>query len=318
VALVAPIALFGWIPIVLLLFAVLPAQRAMVASAISAWLLLPPTGIDLPGLPTYDKAMAATVGILLAAVIFEPNRLISFRLRWFDLPILLWCLCPFCSSISNGLGLYDGFAAIFRQMTLWLLPYLVGRLYLTDSNGLRDLAVGMVIGGVCLVPLCLFEARMSPLLLPMIYGMRGFEGTRFGGYRPHIFFSTGLEAGLWMNAVTLVAVWLWRTGQFKQLWGLPAGAITAMLIVTSFLCRCTGATILLLLGLGSLWICWRSKTKWVLWALLFVAPVYYALRITDTWSGQSAVELVRSLFGEERAGSLWFRFMNEDLFIAKI
>ncbi len=316
-SLIATIALFGWIPVVLALFAVLPARRAMVASSIAGWLLLPPTGIDLPGLPAYDKAVAATFGILLATVIFEPNRLIAFRPRWFDLPMLLWCLCPFFSSISNDLGVYDGLTAVLRQITMWLIPYLVGRLYLTDFNGLRDLARGMVVGGVCLIPFCFFEARMSPLLLPTIYGIRGYEGTRFGGYRPHIFFSTGLELGLWMNAVTLIAIWLWRTGQLKRLAGLPAGAITAMLVFTAVLCRSTGATLLLLLGLGSLWVCWRTKTKWAMWAMLAIAPTYYTLRISDAWSGNNAVELVRSLFGEDRAGSLWYRFMNEDFFIAK-
>jgi len=317
VSLFAAIALFGWIPIVLLLFALLPARRAVVASSIAAWLLLPPTGIDLPGLPPYDKTVAATVGILLATVIFELNRLIAFRLRWFDLPMLLWCLCPLFSSISNDLGLYDGLTAAFRQTTTWLFPYLVGRLYLTDFNGLRDLALGMVIGGVCLIPLCLFESRMSPLLLSTIYGVGTWEGIRYSGYRPHVFFATGLELGLWMNAVTLVAIWLWRTGQLKRLWVLPGSAITAMLLITTILCRSTGATLLLLLGLGSLWICWRTKTKWVMWALLSIAPIYYGLRITDTWSGSNAVEVARFLFGEERAGSLEFRFLNEDFFIAK-
>jgi hypothetical protein len=289
----------------------------MVAGSIGAWLLLPPTGIHFPGFSTYDKASAATVGILLATVIFEPKRLIAFRLRWFDLPVLLWCLCPFCSSISNGLGPYDGLSTVFRQTTVWLFPYLVGRLYLTDLGGLRDLALGMVIGGVCLVPLCLFEVRMSPLLLPMVYGMGGYEGTRYGGWRPHVFFQSGLDLGLWMNAVTLVAIWLWRTGQLKLLWGLPAGAIAAMLLITTILCKSTGATLLLVLGLGSLWVCWRTKSRWAMWALLSLMPVYYALRITDTSSGHGAVEVTRFLFGPDRAGSLEFRLVNEDLFIAK-
>lgn len=314
----ALITLFGWIPVVLVLFALLPARRAMVAGSIGAWLLLPPIGIDLPGLPTYDKAVAATAGILLATVIFEPNRLAAFRLRWFDLPMLFWCLVPFCSSISNNLGLYDGLSASFRAVVAWLFPYLVGRLYLTDLSGLRDLAFGMVIGGVCLIPLCLFENRMSPLLLPMVYGLSGWEGeARLGGYRPHVFFSTGLELSLWMTAVALVATWLWLTGQLKRLWSLPGGAITAMLLITAILCRSTGAIMLLLLGLSSLWICWRTKTKWVMWVLLCAAPIYYALRITDTWSGHSGVELARSLFGDERAWSLEFRLLNEDVFIAK-
>jgi tetratricopeptide (TPR) repeat protein len=318
VSITAAIALFGWIPVVLGLFALLPAQRAMVAGAIGAWLLLPPTGIDLPGLPTYDKTVAATVGILLATIIFEPNRLMAFRPRWFDLPILLWCVCPFCSSVSNNLGAYDGLSASFRAVVAWLFPYLVGRLYLTDLASMRDLALGMVIGGVCLIPLCLLECRISQRLMPIVYGMDRWEGTRGGGYRPRVFFSTSLELGLWMNAVTLVAIWLWRTGQLKRLGRLPGGVVAAALTMTAVIfCKCTGATMLLFLGLCSLWGSWRTRTKWAMWALLSVAPIYYALRTTDTWSGRHAVELARSLFGNERAWSLQFRFLNENVFIAK-
>jgi hypothetical protein len=232
VSFTATIALFGWIPVVIVLFMLLPARRAMVAGTIAAWLFLPPTGIDLPGIPPFDKSAAATIGILLATVAFEPGRLLAFRPRWFDLPILVWCLCPFCSSISNGLGAYDGFSSVFRAIVVWMFPYLVGRLYLTDLDALRDLALGIIIGGVCLIPLCLFEIRMSPRLLTIVYGVGGLEGTRYGGYRPRVFFQSGLELGLWMNAVTLVAIWLWRTGQLKRLGGFSGGAIAAMLLIT--------------------------------------------------------------------------------------
>ena len=112
---VVTVALFGWIPLVLVLFTFLPARRAVVTSSIAAWLLLPPVGIDLPGLPNYDKAAAATVGILLATLIFQPHRLMQFRLRWFDLPMLLWCTCPFVSSVLNGLGAYDGMSTVCRR-----------------------------------------------------------------------------------------------------------------------------------------------------------------------------------------------------------
>ena len=54
-----------------------------------------------------------------------------------------------------------------------------------------------------------------------------------------------------------------------------------------------------------------------MWGLLCVAPIYYAVRISDIWSGQSAVELARSLLNDERAQSLEFRLDNEDLLIAK-
>jgi hypothetical protein len=58
--LVVTVALFGGIPLVLALFTFLEARRAVVVSSIAAWLLPPPIGIDLPGIPNYDKAAAAT------------------------------------------------------------------------------------------------------------------------------------------------------------------------------------------------------------------------------------------------------------------
>jgi tetratricopeptide (TPR) repeat protein len=311
------IALFGMVPLTVLLLAVLPARRAIVASAIGAWLCLPPINVDLPGLPSYNKATAAAVGILLGTLVLEPNRLLTFRLRWFDLPMLLWGLCPFVSSISNDLGIYDGLAAAFRQLMYWVLPYLVGRLYLTDLAGMRELALGMIIGGVCLIPLCLFEFRMSPQLMWMVYGFSYWSGLRYGGYRPRVFFQSSLELGLWMHAATLVAWWFWRAGQFRRLGSFSSGAVVAALLAISVWCKTTGATLLFCTGMAALWISWRTRTKWLLWGLLAAAPIYYTVRITDTWSGSSAVELARSVFNEDRAQSLEFRLDNEDLLIAK-
>jgi tetratricopeptide (TPR) repeat protein len=311
------LALLGWVPLVLLSFLLLPARRAMVAGAISAWLLLPPIAIDLPGLPAYGKSTAATIGILLGTLIFEPVRLTSFRVRWFDLPMILWSLCPLFSATQNNLGLYDGLSSVFRQVLTWFLPYLIGRIYLTDVKSLRELAVGMIIGGMCLVLPCFFEVKMSAMLQPWVYGTGGWEGTRFGGYRPRVFFRTGLELGLWMNAVTLVAWWLWRTGQLSKVVGVPGGTVFGTLLVTALVGRSTGAIILFFAGLGSLWFCWRKQTKRLLWALLCVAPIYYSVRIPDLWSGRHAVALIESTIGQERADSLRFRLETEELLIAK-
>jgi tetratricopeptide (TPR) repeat protein len=311
------IALIGMVPFALFLFTLMPAPRAVVTSAIGAWLFLPATGIRLPGIPDYGKATAAVAGILLGTLVFEPNRLMAFRLRWFDLPMLLWSLCPFASSISNELGIYDGLSATLVQTTTWFLPYFIGRLYFTDAESLRELVLGMIVGGLCLIPLCIFEIKMSPQLQQKLYGFGAWEGTRYGGYRPRVFFSSSLELGLWMNAVTLVAWWLWRTGQLKRLGGLGSPAVVTALLITSIACKTTTAILLFSAGAAALWISWRTKTKWALCGLLAIAPIYYVVRITDTWSGKQAVELARLLINNERAQSLGYRLDNEDLLIAK-
>jgi hypothetical protein len=70
-----------------------------------------------------------------------------------DIPMIIWCLCPICSSLSNDLGLYDGISTAFAQTVAWGFPYFIGRLFLGDLRGLRELAIGIFAGGVAYVPL---------------------------------------------------------------------------------------------------------------------------------------------------------------------
>ena len=66
-------AMFGWIPVVLVLFAALPPRRAVPVSFIGAWLFLPMAGWDLSGLPDYTKTSATSVGALLGVLLFRPR-----------------------------------------------------------------------------------------------------------------------------------------------------------------------------------------------------------------------------------------------------
>jgi O-antigen ligase len=312
-----PISLLLWIPVSISLVALLPPRRAVVASIIGAWLLLPPSSIPLPGLPDIDKMGAATVGILLGTVIFQPNRLLGFRLRWFDLPMLFWCIVPFVSSSQNGLGPYDGLSEILKNIVRWALPYLVGRLYLGDLQGLRELTIGIILGGIAYVPAVLLEVRLSPILKSLVYGIYQWEGARYGAYRPIVFLTTGLELGMWMTAVSLTAVWLRRCGALKQGGALSFGSLVPLaLLLIAVLCRSGGALSLLLGGLFVLWSCTRFNTKLPLCFLLLIAPAYYSVRVPNLWSGDNLVNLIEKL-DADRAQSLGYRFYCENMLIRR-
>ena len=315
--LLIPIALLGWVPLSISLLALLPPRRAVVVSVIGAWLLLPPAAIPLSGLPDYDKMMAATVGILLGTLIFQPNRLLEFRPRWFDLPMLCWCIAPLISSLQNGLGLYDGLSGSLLCIVQWTLPYLIGRLYLGGPEDLRELTIGIIFGGIAYVPAILLELRLSPFLKGLVYGMYQWEGARYGAYRPIVFLTTGLELGMWMTAVSLTAVWIWRCGALKQIGALSFGSLVlpALLVVT-VLCRSGGALILLLGGLFLLWSCTRFNSKLPFYALLLIAPAYYSVRVPNFWSGENLVNMIEKL-DATRAESLGYRFYCENLLIQK-
>ena len=314
----AVVALFGCVPGVIVLFALLPARKAAATALITTWLLLPPYGIDIPGLPDFTKISAASLGMLLGTLFFGIGHIFAFRPRWFDLPALLYCLCGIASSLSNGLGLYDGLALSLGHFLYWGLPYFFGRLYFCDLKGLRLLAGAMVVGGVSYVLPCLWEIRMSPQIMRILYGSSGWEGSRYGGYRPSVFFKTGLELGMWMTAASLAGWWLWRCGVLKKFGSFSfGGAVLPVLMGTTVLCRSGGALVLLVGGVFLLWVSTRFKTKILLWALVFVAPVYFAVRIPNLWSGDQLVDFITQYIDPVRADSLAYRFKCENLLVAK-
>jgi hypothetical protein len=110
-----PVAMFGWIPLVLGLFARLKPHHAVIAGFLLAWMFLPQYDYELPGLPNYSKISAASYGILARHLPLQPRRLRAVR------PCVLRPAhgavvpAPFLSSLSNGLGAWDGLSAAAGQ-----------------------------------------------------------------------------------------------------------------------------------------------------------------------------------------------------------
>jgi tetratricopeptide (TPR) repeat protein len=288
-----------------------------VVGIIGAWLILPPASLPVSGLPDFDKMVAATVGILLATLIFEPHRILGFRPHWFDLPMLFWCIIPLITSLDNKLGAYDGLAGVFVCIVRWGFPYLVGRLYLGERDGLRELGIGSAIGGIAYILPIMIELRLSPVLKLWVYGIGQWEGTRYGAYRPWVFLSSGLELGMWMAVASLLAVWMWKSGTIKRIGAVSVGSVfLPMLLVTTVLCRSGGALILLIAGLAILWLSTQLKSRLLLCMVLLVSPLYYAVRVPGIWSGDDLVGFIESI-DAERAGSLGYRFRCENMLIAR-
>ncbi len=320
--LVVPLVMFGWIPVVIYLFSRYPARRAIVISFVAAWLYLPQAVLPLPGIPDYDKIAATCYGILLATLIFDVGRFSIFRLSWIDIPMVIWCLCPFASSISNDLGEYDGMAAVLSQTVTWGIPYFLGRIYLNSLNGMRELAIGIFVGGLSYVPLCLFEMRLSPQLHRIVYGgiaSADFSQTvRLGGYRPTVFLIHGLAVGAFMMAATLVGIWLWQTGTVKRLWNIPIEWLVGALFVTFILTRSTGAYALLATGIAILFIGKTLRTAIPAFILIAGMLAYlYVNAVSGSYVTDQIVESLSKILPEDRLGSLKFRFDNEELLSAK-
>jgi hypothetical protein len=316
-----PLMLVGWIPVVLAMFATLPARRAMLISFLAAWMFLPNATYKITGVPEYSKMSATCLGVVLATLLFDARRWSEVRPSWLDIPMLVWCLCPFASSISNGLGAYDGLSAVVEAVVMWGLPYWFGRMYLRDLDGLRELAICLFIGGLVYVPFCLWEIRMSPNLHHAIYGFGG-TGIEYEadlgkwGSRPRVFMGTALTVGLFMTAASISGIWLWMTRSVRQLWGCSTGALAAVVTATGVVCKNMGATALLALGMTALLVVKHFRSPTLLYALIAAAPLYMAARSAGRWSGEVLVNAA-AMIHPKRAESLEFRLYNEDMLVDK-
>lgn len=311
-----PIAMYGWIPVLLFLFVALPPRRAVIAAFITGWLFLPEARFLIAGLPDYTKMSATTSGILLATILFDFERITRLRPAWIDIPTAIFVLCPFLSSINNGLGPYDGVSATLDRMVEWGFPYLIGRVYFTDARAIKELAIGIVIGGLVYVPLCLWEIRMSPQLHATLYGFSPspfHNALRFDGFRPKVFLHSGLPLGLWMTTATLMAVWLWRVKLLPNWWGLDGKWWLLLLTVTTILCKSMGALALLALTLAALYVSSRFKTRWPV-LVLACLPVLFIFGRVNGWRADFIVNTAR-MISENRAASFQFRIDNHDLLI---
>ena len=321
ITLTATIALLGILPVAVLLFLFLPARLAAAATYLAGWLFLPQAVIDVPGaLPDWDRVTAIGLSVLGGVVVLNPARLALLRPSLLDLPLVVYCLLvPLASSITNGLGAYDGFATALNVSMSLFLPYLVGRMYFSDPAGLRALALTVFLAGLIYVPLCLWEIRMSPQLHRTIYGYHQhtfYQSYRMGGFRPIVFLQHGLAVGMLMSCATLMGLWLWLSKSLGR-WQAELAAALGVLAVTTLLCKSLGALLLLTAGVGTLLAVRHLGTALPLLLLTAIPPTYMTVRSSGNWASESAVQLVKDVASPERAQSFEFRLVNEDLLVGK-
>ena len=312
--------ILGWFPFSLVLFTILRPRHAVLAAYLGAWLFLPMrAGLPIPMLPDIDKVTAASFAVVMGVMLFDAGRIFTFRFRWFDIPMAVWCFAPFMSAITNKLGPWEGASAVIEQFTLFGIPYFLGRIYFNDWEGFRELGVAIFIGGVVYVPLCLFEIRFSPQLHRIFYGYHQHEFAqtiRFGGFRPMVFMQHGLAVGFWMTAASLVGVWLLVSGSMRQLLGVPMIVIVPVLLVTTLLCKAAAGIGFLFAGIATLFAIKWTKTALPLYALILVAPVYMVARTSGAVDGTKFVEWATDIFGPNRAQSLETRMKSENVLTA--
>jgi hypothetical protein len=319
------------------LFVLLPRRTAAFTSLLGGWLLLPFTRMKLIEPFNLDKAGACGLGVLLCTAVFAPAQMARFRLSLVDIPMLLWLLSGFFASVFNDLGVRDGLASVYNTGVFWGVPYLVGRLYVTDAASLRAMAIALIVAGLAYVPLVLWEAKMSPRLHADLYGFVTYDhgGTttrRLGGWRPVVFMQHGLMLGLLYSGVVITAAWMWFTGAWRGVlprrggdpgrpaaYSLPAWPVLLALAFTLVLTRALNAYAVTLLLVPALFMLRFAllPTRLVM-LLVCAAPVLYVInRIVPQLPLDEMILGVVSGIDSSRAASLEFRFFSENQLSAK-
>ena len=317
-----PLTLFGWFFVVIFLYRHLPPQRALVISFVTAYLFLPVFNYPIPGLPIYNKMSATCYATLFAVLLYDLDRFKTFRLSLVDLPMMLWCVAPFISSLTNDLGVYDGFRSSSGTIAIWGAPYLLGRVYLNSLSGLRQLAVGIFSGGLLYAPLCLIEFKMSPFLHAKVYGIPSndsafWQSIRKGGYRPVLFTSHGLAVAMWLMAAALIGVWLWHSGTLKRCWNISMKRLVIPLIFVLILIQSIGALMYFVLSLVLLFTAKWLRTSVLVSLLTGMICFYLYIATTGNSNGDQIVNFFSTAINPERAASLEFRLDQEKVLVIK-
>lgn len=314
------LAIFIWLAVVVWLFITTTPRRAVLIGLVGGWLFLPTLTIRIAG-PLPDLTKASITGFSLVGLVLLRDRkqLRSLRPRWFDVPMLVWCAEPFVTALVNREGVQEAISAVSANVIVWGIPYLLGRLYLQDAEGWRELARAIFVGGLAYVPLCWFEIIAGPRLAWLVYGYVPDGITtafRFGGWRPVVFMAHGLMVALWMTAATVSGFWLWLTGLLPRVRRIPTWVPVLVLFVTTIALKSVNGWVLVVIGIGILWLSTRGHTTLLAWGTLALILLYLGIRASGVWNGQELIALTDRVL-PNKTNSIAFRLDNEQRLAAR-
>jgi hypothetical protein len=297
--------------------------------------------------PLHTKGDLISWAVLIGLLIRHPYAFAKNHVQWIDLPMIIWCTCPLVTSLTNGLGAYDGIQACVLHFVDTGIPYMIGRAYFGTYEGLKELAMGVFLGGVLLIPLVLFEVRMSPQLHTMVYGWYPHDWATAqrdgGGFRPSVFMSHGLELAIWNMAAAFIGWQLYFSKAFPlykvyttfkavhwniiygrvrllvlPLFKIPYFPSVTLLTLGLILSRSFGAVVLLGIAMLFYELCCRKRMLTPLLILVVLPILFLTLRASGYWDVQNLIaELQQTGIAEGRVGSFAYRINMENLILSK-
>jgi len=332
----AYLVLMAWPLVCLGLFRALLPQRAVIWSILGGYLVLPPlVEFDLPLVPDMDKFAIASLTAFALAVFYLkervplwprywPARLLMLGFVLGAIPTVLTNSDPLIFQVLTGSepiifeidrlpGLrWIDIASVLSNQLIVLVPFLLGRVYLSSETGLREMLLALMIAGLIYSLPALFEVRFSPQLNIWIYGFfqHSFEQMiRDGGFRPIVFLPHGLWAALFFLSTLVATAALTRHS--------PAGQRQKLLLVTGYLfivlllCKSLASMMYALVLVPVVFLASTRQQMMLAVSFALLAVTYPMLR---QWGliPLDAILAQAEAINPDRAQSLGYRFGNEE------
>jgi len=322
-------ALLVWPVVTLVLFLTLSTPRAITASLLWAYLLLPySVGFDFKGIPTFDKSSIPSITTLLLAFCLAPTGTFRWpRSPWFNLLLIVHVFCPILTTMANpdsiivgvvtlpGLTFYDAFSSVASN-AIEVMPLVAGAALLRNESAHRDVLLVFVVAALTYSAPILLEVAKGPYLQALVYhvdpGAWYEQQIRNGGFRAMVFMGHGLLVSAFLGLALLAALGLWRDKW--RVMGLPAILCAAWIFAILVLNKSAGAIITgtaLAVLLAFLRPRRLTGIAFVLAMMIVTYPVLRGNGLVPIRAIQSAASSISS----ERALSFNFRLRNEDMLL---
>jgi hypothetical protein len=327
----ATLALLLWIPFSVAVFAYAKPHKAVAFLLVFGTLLLPELEyFDIRLLPNMNKKTIACAWVIFPALVWARGQLSRASLG--KLPWLLFAMMvvvnlgrTFTNRDPIAVGgrvvapilTHTALTFMMEDFLLVFGPFYLGAALYRERDKLRDFMRTFCTGGLVYAPLVLLEIRFSPQLHNWVYGYyqhSWLQVMRDGAFRPMVFMQHGLAVALFMATCGVLAFGLAKARE--RIMKLPALPIAMFITLLVAMSHSLGALIFVA-ALGPLVWLTSARTQLRVAALLAALLMFYPmLRAYDWFPTKTLLDVARSI-SEDRAGSLAFRFNNEDGALAR-
>ena len=332
------IAFIAWALISLYCFWRYRVQTAILINFIGGWALLPSAnylpdtavfpywilGLSLPSSYFFTKASVLGAYCLLCVLLVDRRVFHGFRLTYWDLPMLFWCIVPFLSAVANPQSFSAGLRGVLYLTLAWGVPYLMGRLYFSDIESSSLAAKAFVIAGLAYVPICLLEVVTGPRIYAALYGYQPYRwigAQRYFGFRPVGLLEDGNQLGIWMATSALIAIGLWKLGSPDRILRVPIAIVALILLGTTLLSQSAGSIVLLLGLIPFIVVRQRLFPRMFTVLLLLGIGCFAFLRLSNVISLRSLVthnvvaDSAARMLGKAGRGSFGWRLSQDEQYV---